>query len=282
MIRPNLENQTQFKTKKAAPARTRKKSARPRVRLTPKQARFINRIIDCGYTVEAAMDELSIWPRMLDNWLNQPRFNEALEFKLSQYRLQARINAALFAPSAVRTLGYMFDTKADFETKRKASVDLLKFHQFMNPDKPSPKKEKPSKPETATNSGTAVASGGFRPANDGTQKSPQNPVSSPKTKKSDENGDWYVLPEGQVGPVPAFVRQQGDPSSHPERFVASKRSEDGSEESDLLRRPNRVECERTDLQKTNLTASEVAPIAPDENSKNRRYQHVYRTRTEKI
>ncbi len=128
MIMPNNTPTKQKKTPKP----------RKRVRLTPKQVMFIDRILSRGYTVEAAMDELGIWPRLLDDWLRQPRFNQAIDFKLNQYHLQTRINAALFAPRAVRTLGYMFDTRADYETKRKASVDLLRVLDSCKTQKESP------------------------------------------------------------------------------------------------------------------------------------------------
>ena len=122
------------------PERENKKtnlSPKRRIRITRKQAQFLDRILVRSYTVEAAMDELGIWPRLLDNWLRQPRFNEAIDFRLNQLQLQIRINAALFAPRAVRTLGYMFDTQADFETKRKASVDLLKIQDSLKKVNPN-------------------------------------------------------------------------------------------------------------------------------------------------
>jgi hypothetical protein len=156
MIMPNPER----KLKKSVS--TRKK----RIRLTPKQKDFLHWVLTLGSTVESAMDNLKIWPRMLDRWLTQPHFNKAIDFKLSQYRLQTRINASLFAPRAVRTLGYMFNTEADFETKRKASVDLLKIQGVINHEK-SCRKSQASGDSQAAPGGAPVAHEGAPVTNSG-------------------------------------------------------------------------------------------------------------------
>lgn len=158
MIMPNPERK---------PKKTNS-TPKKRIRLTRKQAEFLHWVFALGATVESAMDNLHIWPSMLDNWLRQPRFNEAIEFKLAQFRLQIRINATLFAPRAVRTLGYMFDTQADFETKRKASVDLLKILDAINQEQ-SCRKSQVSRVTQAAPGGAQVAHSGAPRAHTGAQ-----------------------------------------------------------------------------------------------------------------
>lgn len=175
MIMPNAEHEN--KKTKSTPQK--------RVRLTPKQNQFIYRIFNRSYTVEAAMDELRIWPCLLDQWLKEDRFKQAIDFKLAQFTLQARINAVIFTPRAVRTLGYMYDSKADDETKRKACVDLLKIHNSLG----------------QKNSGSPAASGGAQVARSGSHlaqngahlahigsrrlaKIPLNPRSQPKNEEN--------------------------------------------------------------------------------------------------
>ncbi len=143
------------------PKKPKKNASNPkkRLRLTPKQKDFLHWVLTLGATVEYAMDNLHIQPRMLDRWLAQPHFNQAIDFKLSQFRLQIRINASLFAPRAVRTLGYMFNTEADFETKRKASVDLLKLLEAIHPDKSCGKSQTPRISQAAPDGAQAAYSG---------------------------------------------------------------------------------------------------------------------------
>lgn len=181
---PPCQNDRTVKT----PAKKPKKVKR--VRLTPKQKDFLHWVLTQGTTVESAMDNLHIWPRMLDRWLTQPHFNKAIDFKLSQYRLQTRINASLFAPRAVRTLGYMFNTEADFETKRKASVDLLKIQGAINREK-SCQKSQASEDSQTTNSGAQVAHGGAPVAQSGAPMahggSPGRAVVNEKHQNSAQN-----------------------------------------------------------------------------------------------
>ena len=63
-------------------------------RLTRKQKSFLINVLLAGRTIDQAMDELKIWPRLLHTWLQQPHFLEAIEIRLAQYHLQARIEAA--------------------------------------------------------------------------------------------------------------------------------------------------------------------------------------------
>ncbi len=162
MIMPNPE----CKPKQANLSPAKKPKKAKRIRLTPKQKDFLHWVLTQGSTVESAMDNLRIWPRMLDRWLTQPHFNKAIDFKLSQYRLQTRINASLFAPRAVRTLGYMFNTDADFETKRKASVDLLKIQGAINREK-SCQKSQAAQDTQAASGGAQVAHEGAPEAQSG-------------------------------------------------------------------------------------------------------------------
>jgi hypothetical protein len=162
MIMPNPEREL----KQTNPTPVKKPKKAKRIRLTPKQKDFLHWVLTQGSTVESAMDNLRIWPRMLDRWLTQPLFNKAIDFKLSQFRLQTRINASLFAPRAVRTLGYMFNTEADFETKRKASVDLLKLLNAINHEESRRNSQVPEVSQVAYG-GAQVAHEGEKVAHEG-------------------------------------------------------------------------------------------------------------------
>ena len=203
-------------------------------RLTRRQKDFLTDVMEIGRPIEHVMEDCHITPRMIHAWLRQPRFQQAVECRMAQFRLQARIEAARSLSHAVQSLSEVVSKGMNHEVIRKASMDLLKIHHtFENPRGSrqaaqkcsSTEKRKENRAQKCTpksQNGTKMRAdvrGGISPMAKKLVfiRKPQ------KTSGFDSFNHLKMLPPG----VPLLDSRQSGPASHP----------------DILRRPDRVECE---------------------------------------
>ena len=164
-----------------------------RLRLDRKQRCFLINVFEAEQTIQQALDILHIRPQTLRRWLTKPVFKEALEVRMAQYHLQARIEIARCAPMAVEALTVLSNQNAQHESVRKACNDVLKLqHEYQvlatgkKKDETGQKTEKirqeSEKIETKTDKkGQTVDKLGV---SKNTYQTPSNPRFQPKNKEN--------------------------------------------------------------------------------------------------
>ena len=99
-----------------------------RQRLTPKQRRFLHLVYDRNLPIIQVLCDLRIRVLTFERWLTKPVFIERLRMYITQYYIQARLEMARSAPSAIEGLTRAGRESQTHDEMRKACKDLLQFH----------------------------------------------------------------------------------------------------------------------------------------------------------
>ncbi|MHC5082661.1 MAG: hypothetical protein ACYTET_01800 [Planctomycetota bacterium] len=126
------------------PSSTENRQSKPRQRLSQKQRWFLENVFEAGQSVTDALRNLNIRHSSFERWLTKPVFLNKLRMYLNQYYLQARLELARSASSAVSGLAFVSEKSLKHSEVRQACADLLHLHVQIakaagkNPDSPTP------------------------------------------------------------------------------------------------------------------------------------------------
>jgi hypothetical protein len=166
----------------------RNQQTQKRQRLTPKQRQFLHRVYDLGEPITAVLNDLHVRVLTFERWLTKPIFINRLRMYISQFYLQARLEMARSAPSAISGLTRLTEKNYREEEMRKACSDILNIHTQFAKIAAS----KPAQNGAALDNfgallaqfGASLAHNGACLADTGTQKTPQNRILGPENAEN--------------------------------------------------------------------------------------------------
>ncbi len=98
-----------------------------RQRLTPKQRDFLYHVYTLGFSITDTLNNLHVRTVTFERWLTKPVFLNRLRMYITQYYLQARLEMARSAPSAISGLTMLSQKSLRHDDMRKACNDILNF-----------------------------------------------------------------------------------------------------------------------------------------------------------
>jgi hypothetical protein len=173
----------------------------------------LHNVFEVGEQVTDALRNLNIRHSTFERWLTKPVFLNKLRMYLNQYYLQARLELARSAPSAVSGLSFITEKSHSQVEIRKACADLLHLHTQIaksaasNPSQPSPYAAMPERKNghVMDKNGATMEQFGFVLEHNGilsdkvcNEKTTKNSLPAQKTQKIPQKNKYLVNP---VNPV---------------------------------------------------------------------------------